>query len=101
MEVESEFSDQPPVDLYLEEGKLSGDQDVTVTDQDQAASEEQTYREAMRGIPSYMGLYHIPDMDTSTNTAEDNPFAGPNTQVPWKCRSSYQLMIGCAGNSTN
>ena len=45
--VDSEFSDRPPLDLYVEEGELSEDQDVTMTDQDQATSEEQTYRETM------------------------------------------------------
>ena len=31
-----------------------------------------------------MGWSHIPDMDSATNTSEDNPFAGPNTPVPGK-----------------
>ena len=57
---------------------------MTVTDQDQAASEDQIYRETMRGIRSYMGWSHIHDMDISTNTAEDNPFARPKTQVTGK-----------------
>ena len=84
----------------MEEVELSDDQDVTVTDQDQAASEEQTYRETMRGICSYMGWSHIPD----TNSAKDNPFAGPKTQVPgkvsvqmpvddWLCRKLNKLNI--------
>ena len=51
-----------------------------------------------------MGWSHIPDMDTSTNTAEGNPFAGPKTQVPgkvsvqmpvddWLCRKFNKLNI--------
>ena len=83
-EVDGEFSDRPPLDLYVEEGELSEDQDVTMTNQDQAASEEQTYRETIRGIRSYMGWSHIPDIDTSTNSGEDNPFACPKTQTPGK-----------------
>ena len=48
---ESDQSDRPPVELYVEEGELSDqDQDVTATDPDQSLSEEQTYRETMRGI---------------------------------------------------
>ena len=58
------FPNGPPLDLYVEEGELSEEQDVTMTDQDQAASEEQTYRETMRGIHSYMCWSHIPDIDT-------------------------------------
>ena len=72
-DAESELSDQPPVDIYVEEGELSEDQDVAITDPDQSLSEEQTYRETMRGIRSYMGWSHIPDMDTSAATSEDNP----------------------------
>ena len=103
-EADSEFSDRPLLDLYVEEGDLSADQDVTVTDQDKAASEEQTYRETMRGIRTYMGWSHIQDMDTFNNTAEENPFAGPKTQVPgkvsvqmpvddWLCRKLSKLNI--------
>ena len=31
-----------------------------------------------------MGWSHIPDIDSATNTSEDNPFAGPKTPVPGK-----------------
>ena len=58
----------------------------------------------MLGIHSYMGWSHIPDMNTCINTAEDNPFAGPETQVPgkmfvqmpvddWLCRNLNKLNI--------
>ena len=69
-------------------------------------SEEQTDRQTMRGILSLMGWSHIPDMDTSAATAEDNPFAGPKTQVPgkvlvqmptddWLCRKLSKLWVEC------
>ena len=48
-ESDRDFSDWPPVDIYVEERELMDDQDVTVTDPDQCLSEEQTYRET-RGI---------------------------------------------------
>ena len=38
----------------------------------------------MRGIRSYMGWTHIPHMDASSATSDDNPFAGPKTQTPGK-----------------
>ena len=60
------------------------DRDVTVTDPDQSLSEEQTYRETMRGIRSYMGWSHIPDTGTSAATSDDNPVAGPKIQGPGK-----------------
>ena len=70
--------------MYTEEGEFSDDQDVTGLDQDQPLSQEQTYRETMRGIRSFMGWSHVPDIDSSANTSEDNPFAGPKTPVPGK-----------------
>ena len=80
------------------------DQDVTVADPDQSLSEEQNYRETMRGIRSYMGWTHIPDMDTSATTSDNNPFADLKTQVPgkvsvqiptndWLCRKLSKLNL--------
>ena len=77
---ESVTSDRPPVDLYPEEGELSNDHEVSLTDPDQSLSEEQSYRETMRGIRSYMGWTHVPDVDSGTKTSDDNPFAGPKLQ---------------------
>ena len=49
-----------------EEGELSDlDQDISVTDTDQASTEEQNYRETVR---SYMGWTHIPDIDSNMIT---------------------------------
>ena len=83
-DVDSITSDRPPVDLFPEEGELSDEQDVSLTDPDQSLSEEQSYRETMRGIRSYMGWNHIPDMDSGTKSSDDNPFAGPKMQTPGK-----------------
>ena len=68
----------------MEKHKLSEDQDITATEQDQSISEEQTYRETMRGIRYFMGWSHVPDMDSSTNTSDDNPIAGPKAAAPGK-----------------
>ena len=81
---ESVTSDRPPVDLYPEEGELSDDHEVSLTDPDQSLSEEQSYRETMRGIRSYMGWTHVPDLDSGTKTSDDNPFAGPKLEHPGK-----------------
>ena len=44
-----------------------------------------------------MGWSHIPDIDTSTNSAEDNPFSGKvSVQMPvddWLCRKFNKLNI--------
>ena len=58
--------------------------DATVSDTDQSLSEEQSYRESMRGIRSFMGLTHILDMITTTGSSNDNPFAGTRLQTPGK-----------------
>ena len=81
---DSDTSNRPPVDLYPEEGELSNAQEVSFTDPDQSLSEEQSYTETMRGIRSYMGWTHIPDVDAGVKTSDDNPFAGPKLQVPGK-----------------
>ena len=61
---------------HYEEGEVSDpEQDTSVTDTDQASTEEQNYRETMRGLRFYMGWTHIPD-----SSSEDNPFAAPKPQ---------------------
>ena len=81
---DSDFSDRPPVDLYAEEGELSDDPDLNVMQPDQMPTEEQTYRETMRGIRSYMGCSDIPDIDSNNSASDDNPFSGPKTATPGK-----------------
>ena len=83
-ESESFSSDRPPFDIFPEEGELSDDQEANLSDHDQSLSEEQSYRETMRGIRSYMDWNYIPDIDSGTTTSEDNPFAGPKLHTPGK-----------------
>ena len=103
-EAGSDFSDRPSVDLYAEEGELSKDQDLNVTEPDQALNEEQTYRETVRGIRLYMGWSNIPDLDSATTGSDDNPFSGPKASVPgkvsvqmpmedWLCKKLSKLNI--------
>ena len=65
-------------------GELSDEQEFNVSEHDQSLSEEQSYRDTMRGIRPYMGWNHIPDLDSGATTADDNPFAGPKLQTPGK-----------------
>ena len=88
-----------------EEGELLDlDQDISVTDTDQASTEEQNYRETIRGVRSYMGWTHIPDIDSSASGTEDNPSAAPKQQpvgkvsvnLPtdnWLCRKTDSLNL--------
>ena len=102
-ESDSEQSDQPPLDIFVEEGELSEDPDAG-NDPEQTLSEEQSYRETMRGIRSYMGWTHIPDMESAAGSSDDNPFAGPkmqtqgkvSVQLPtdeWLCRKISKLNL--------
>ena len=103
-DTDSLSSDQPPLDIFQEEGELSHDPEATFSDHEQSLSEEQSYREIMRGIRSYMNWEHIPDIDSGATTAEDNPFAGPKVHTPgkvpvnlptdeWLCRKMSRLNI--------
>ena len=84
----------------MEEGDLSDNPDMEL---EQTVSEEQTYRETMRGIRSYMGWSHVPDVDSS-NPSDDNPFASPKTPAPskvsvqmpteeWLCKKLAKLNV--------
>ena len=83
-ESESFSSDRPPLGIFPEEGELSDDEEANLSDHDQSLSEEQSFRETMRGIRSYMDWNYIPDIDSGTTTSEDNPFAGPKLHTPGK-----------------
>ena len=100
-DAESNLSDIPPLELFVEEGELSDDQELA--EQDTPTSEEQTYCETMRGIRSFMGWSHVPEIDSS-NPSDDNPFAGPKAPAPskiavhmpteeWLCKKLSKLNI--------
>ena len=72
------------MDIFVEEGELSDELGATINDSEQSLSEVQSYRETMRGIRSYVGWTHIPDMESAARSSDDNPFAGPKLQTPGK-----------------
>ena len=101
---DSVVSNRPPVDIFVEEGEMSDDLDAITADPDQSLPQEQSYRETMRGIRSYMGWTYIPDIDTNTGSSDDNPFAGTKLQTPgkvsvqvptdeWLCRKLKKLSL--------
>ena len=62
-------SDSDPVyrpNSGIEEEEDVSDTEVDLNDTDQALSEEQTYRETVRGVRAFMGWTHVPDVDTSS-----------------------------------
>ena len=79
----SDFSDRPAVDLCTEEGELSDDPELT-TEPELIPSEEQMYRETMKGIREYMGWSDIPELDSANTGSDDNPFSRPKAVTPGK-----------------
>ena len=79
---DSDFSDRPPVDLYAEEGELSDDPELT-TEPGQIPSEEQTYRETMKGIREYMGWSDIPDLGSAYTASGDTHFIALIHPIQW------------------
>ena len=74
----------PPT--HFEEGELSEledqpDQDnVESVESDRAMSEDQNYRETVRGVRTFMGWSHIPDLEYSPSSRADNPWIGHRSQ---------------------
>ena len=81
---DSDLSDRPPVDLFVEESELSDRDPDASADPNQTLSENQTYRETLRGIRSYMGWTQIPDIESTPSTGEDNLFLGLCSQPAGK-----------------
>ena len=105
---DDQFSDHPDLSLD-EEGELSevlsvGPDRKELVDTDQELSAEQTYRETLRGVRSFMGWDQVPEFDSSSSAQDDNPFAGTRPQLPgkisvkvpvddWLCRKFEKLNI--------
>ena len=103
-ESDSEQSDRPPLDVYVEEGELSNDLDATTNDPEQSLSSEQSYQETVRAIRSYMGWTHIPDIESAAGSSDGHPFAGPKMETQgkvsvhlptdeWLCRKISKLNL--------
>ena len=85
---EDQLSDHPSPSLD-EGGELSdiqstGPNQEELLDVDQELSADQTYRETLRGVRSFMGWNQVPEFDSSSSAQGDNPFAGTKSQQPGK-----------------
>ena len=72
-----------PAPETYEEGELSEVEDQPELDtgeSDRAISEDQNYRETVRGVRSFMGWTHIPDLEYSSASRTDNPWVGHRSQ---------------------
>ena len=91
----------------VKEGELSDleeQPDVDTGDSDKVISEEQNYRETVRGVRAFMGWTHIPDLEYSPASRTDNPWVGHRAQpvgkdsvelLPedWLCRKLETLNL--------
>ena len=48
---------------------------------DQELSAEQSYRETLRGVRSFMAWNDIPEFDSASSSQDDNPFTGSRSQT--------------------
>ena len=72
-----------PAPETFEEGELSEVEDqpeLHTGDSDWAISEDQNYRETVRGVWAFMGWTHIPDLEYSPTYRTDNPWVGHRSQ---------------------
>ena len=82
----------------------SADRDVSRDDHKSEPTEEANYRETMRGVRSFMNWHKVPEFETVSSTADDNPFAGArvkptgkvSVKLPvddWLCRKMSSLNL--------
>ena len=102
-EVPSDRSSHSP-----DEGELSDRESVQEQEDfiegDQELSAEQSYRETLRGVRSFMAWNDIPEFDSASSSQDDNPFTGNRTsqtgkvsvKVPvdeWLCHKFEKLNL--------
>ena len=72
----------------------SPDRDVTKDETDQEPTEEANYRETMRDVRSFMNWHKIPEFETVSSAANDNPFAGARVQPVGKvCKTPCGRLV--------
>ena len=90
---ESDF-DEPTLLVYpVEEKSEISDQETGASPQesDQQISEEQSYRETVRGIRSFMGCNQVPEFESFASSQDDNPFADSRSLIQWKNISPHDF----------
>ena len=82
----------------------SADKEPCRDDPETEPTEEANYRETMRGVRSFMNWHRVPEFETVSSAADDNPFAGTRVQptskvsvkLPvddWLCRKMSSLNL--------
>ena len=76
----------------------SADREASKDDPAPEPTEEANYRETMRGVRSFMNWHRVPEFETVSSTADDNPFAGARTQPTGKV--SVKLVERCPASTS-
>ena len=98
-----QFSETSSLDGDIHRDR-SADRDASRDDPETVPTEEANYRETMRGVRSFMNWHRVPEFETVSSTADDNPFAGARAQptrkvsvkLPvddWLCRKMANLNL--------
>ena len=98
-----QLSDTSSLDDEIHQDR-STDREVSRDDPDSEPTEEANYRETMRGVRSFMNWHKVPEFETVSSTADDNPFAGArvrptgkvSVKLPvddWLCRKMSSLNL--------
>ena len=69
----------------------SADRDVPRDETDQEPTEEANYRETMRCVKSFMNWHKMPEFETVSSAADDNPLAGAHVQPTGKVSVKLQV----------
>ena len=94
---DDQFSDNPDLSLD-EEGELSealsqGPDHEELTDPDQELSSEQTYRETLRGVRSFMGWDQVPEFDSGAKSHIPGKVSVKIPADDWLCWKFEKLNI--------
>ena len=98
-----QLSDTSSLDEEIHRDR-SADRDVSRDYPESEPTEEANYRETMKGVRSFMNWHKVPEFETVSSTADDNPFAGArvrptgkvSVKLPvddWLCRKMSSLNL--------
>ena len=107
-DTEDDMASEPESPAAESDREVLSDRDpVKEAKLDQEHSEEDNYKETMRGVRSFISWHQIPDFGNSSSSMDDNSFAGSRTQptgkvsikLPaddWLCRKLEKLNLTIA-----
>ena len=94
-DTEDEMDSEPESLAAVSDWEVLSDSEPVKEDNMEEVTEGANYRETMREVRSFRGLHQIPDLNSSSSSHNDNPFAGSrDTLRHWK-RSAREQTYMC------